>query len=234
MGSRGARGRGKRGGEIVVLPRPGVADPDGLRRWFLRNAGDGQSRRALRRATTDQAEVRGVRAYRPGDPLRDVHWRTTARRGEPMVREYDAAPSPELLLVVEAWLPPQPTAADRARVEAALSLAVTIAVTWRRAFDSPVAVVVPGHAAAATAVSEEALREALTPLADVTGGDTPAPLAASAFGHHLARGARVVVSSRPNTPYAAALARSTGKPFIAVSAADRLPWYQPPLGERPA
>ncbi len=221
---------GGAGGEIVVLPRPGVADADGLRRWVLRSAGgDDRARRVLRRVSTDQAEVRGVRPYRPGDAIRDIHWRTTARRGEPMVREYDTAPSPELVLVVEPWLPVTPTAADRARLEAALSLAVTIAVTWRRAFGSPVTVVVPGRApAVATAASEEDLRAALTPLADVTGGGTPDALPADAFHRHLARGARVVVSSRPNTPYAPALGRSTGKPFVAVCPGDRLPWYQPP------
>jgi uncharacterized protein (DUF58 family) len=218
------------GAEIVVLPRLGYAEPDGLRRWLFRQAGgDGRARRVLRRVTTDQAEVRGVRQYRPGDALREVHGRTTARRGEVMVREYDAAPAPELVLVVEAWLPPNPTRADRERLEAALSLATTVAVTWRRAFDNPVTVAIPGtEPAIATAASEEDLREALAPLADLAGGPQPAPLPAELFRHHLARGARILVSSRPHSPYAAALSRATGKAFYPVSPADRLPWYQPP------
>ena len=215
-------------GEVVVLPRPGYAEPDGLRRWVLRHAGgDGWARRVLRRVTSDQAEVRGVRPYRAGDAIRDIHWRTTARRGEPMVREYDVAPAPELVLVVEPWLPAGATAADSARLEAALSLAVTVALTWRRAFDSSVTVAIPGRGVT-TATSEEDLRDALTPLADVTGSGTPEPLPGDAFHRHLARGARVVVSSRPNTPYAADLARSTGKPFVGISPDDRLPWYLPP------
>lgn len=215
-------------GEIVVLPRPGLADPDGLRRWVARQAGgDGRARKVLRRVTTDRAEVRGVRAYRNGDSIKDIHWRTTARRGEPMVREYDTAPSPELVLVVEPWLPANPADADRERLEAALSLAVTIALTWRRAFDSPVLVAVPGHGVA-SAAAEEDLREALTPLADAAGGPEHEAPAAAVFTGRLARGARVVVSSRPRTPFADALARATGKPFAPVCPADRLPWYQPP------
>jgi uncharacterized protein (DUF58 family) len=218
------------GGEIVVLPRPGVAEPDGLRRWIARQEGnDGKARKVLRRLTSDRAEVRAVRAYRTGDAIRDIHWRSTARRGEPMVREYDSAPSPELLLVVEAWLPEKPQPADYARVEAALSLAVTIAITWRRAIDSPVTIVTTEPTPVlATGYSDEDLREALKPLAEVRGGPMPDAISAAVFAGRLSRSARVVVSSRENTPYASVLSRATGKPFAAVSPGDRLPWYQPP------
>jgi uncharacterized protein (DUF58 family) len=37
------------------------------------------------------ADVRSVRSYVAGDPARLVHWRSTARRGELMVRELEAA-----------------------------------------------------------------------------------------------------------------------------------------------
>jgi len=215
-------------GEIVVLPQLGVADADGLRRWVLRYAGgDGWAKRVQRRASADAAEVRGVREYRTGDALRDIHWRSTARRGEPMVREYDKSPSPELVLVVEPWLPANPTDADRANLEAALSLAATVAVSWRRAFDVPVTVAVAGGAPA-TASSEEDLREALTPLADAQGTPNPEPPSADALGRKLGTSARVLISSRAHTPFAAVLARATGKPFVTASAAERPAWYQPP------
>jgi uncharacterized protein (DUF58 family) len=217
-------------GEIVVLPKLGVADADGLRRWVLRYAGgDGWAKRVQRRASADAAEVRGVREYRTGDALRDIHWRSTARRGEPMVREYDKSPSPELVLVVEPWLPEKPTDADRAHLEAALSLAATIAVRWRQAFDVPVTVAVAGAITApSTATSDEDLREALTPLADAVGAPHPEAPTAEAFRRKLGTSARVLVSSRSRSPFAAELARATGKPFVTVSAADRPAWYQPP------
>ncbi len=221
---------GEPGGDILVLPPAGAAEPDGLRRWARRHAAGGGR---TRRVTADQGEVRGVRPYRPGDTIRDVHWRSTARRGALMVREYDATPAPALVLVIEPWLPAAPTAADRGRLEAALSLAVTVALTWRRTFDSPVTVAVPGGEVV-TAASEDHLRAALAPLADVAGGETAEPVSGGSLERHLAHSARVVVSSRPNTPYAAALARATGTPFLAVSPADPLPWYHPPEAVTPA
>jgi uncharacterized protein (DUF58 family) len=221
---------GDPGNEVVVLPRLGIATGDGLRRWLMRQMGsDDRSRRVQRRVTSDHADVRGLRPYRPGDPMRAVHWRTSARRGELMVREYDSAPSSELVMVVEPWLPDNPTAADRDRLEAALSLAVTVAITWRRLLDSPVTVIVPGAVpAVAHAASEETLRDALASLAEVTCGPMPDQQLVAGLSRHAARGARVVVSSRPNTPYAKVLAHVVGKPFVTISPSDRLPWYQPP------
>ncbi len=45
-------------------------------------------------------EYLGVREYRPGDPLRAVHWRTTARAGKLIVREYQQEISSTVGLVL--------------------------------------------------------------------------------------------------------------------------------------
>jgi uncharacterized protein (DUF58 family) len=45
--------------------------------------------------------VRAVRPYVPGDPARLVHWPTSARRGELVVREFDPPPALGIALVVD-------------------------------------------------------------------------------------------------------------------------------------
>lgn len=219
------------GGETVVLPAVGRADPDGMFRWLSRHAGGGaQARRVVRRATTEPADVRGVRPYRPGDGVRSVHWRSSARRGELMVREYDTAPALDLFLVVEPYLPANPTAADRVRLEAALSLAATVVRCWCRDAGTRLTVLVLGPDAVAVAgpPTEAFARDALVPLAGVVGSATFDPPDPSAFGSALARSARVVVSSRPDGTTATALGRLTGKPFVSLDPAVPLPWYTPP------
>jgi uncharacterized protein (DUF58 family) len=218
-------------GDILVLPAIGTIEPNGLRRWLLRHAGDGdRSRKALRSLTSDQADVRGVRPYRPGDAINTIHWRSTARRGEPMVREYDTARSVDLVLVVEPWLPAVPTPRQRADLEAALSLAATIAANWTEVYGTRLTLAVAGDpdSIRTAAPSDSGVREALAPLARVAGSLSFEPLQAESFNRSLARMARLVVSSRANSPYAGVLAQTTGRPFVAVAPTDRLPWYQAP------
>ena len=47
------------------------------------------------------ADFYGVREYRAGDPLRHVHWRTTARRGELVVREFEREMGAPLVVLVD-------------------------------------------------------------------------------------------------------------------------------------
>lgn len=221
--------------ERVVLPACGTVDPAGLRRWLLQQGdGMGSSRRILRRATSDQADVRGVRPYRPGDSMRWVHWRSTARHGELMVREYDAVPSPNLLLVVEPWLPAEPSADDRLHLEAALSLAVTMVRTWARQGEAWITVVVAAAEPVVCSVPGGAcVRITLGPLAGVEGTSAPAIPAPATFGRFLTRATRVIVSSRRQTPLGEGLSRLTGRSFVTLDPTSRLPWYRPPAAGEP-
>ncbi len=218
--------------EVFVLPALGNADAEGLRAWVLRHAGgDGRARKVLRRISSDSADVRGVRPFRPGDSLRAVHWPSTARRRELVVREYDSAPSPDLVVVVDPWVPVSPTTLQRANLEWALSLAATVMQTWTTAFHTRVTVALCSDSTSkawSASGGEEFVRDSLVPLAEVRG--TPAPRAPepSAFDRSLAGAARVLISSREHSPLADALLRTTGRPFVFIGPAERLHWYQPP------
>jgi uncharacterized protein (DUF58 family) len=43
---------------------------------------------ALASSVGDSEEFLSLRDYRPGDPLRRIHWKSWAKRGEPIVKEY--------------------------------------------------------------------------------------------------------------------------------------------------
>jgi len=59
---------------------------------------------------TPSGDISGVREYRSGDQLRHVHWRSTARRGELVVREFTEEDRGDLTIVVDA--PHDPDTAD--------------------------------------------------------------------------------------------------------------------------
>lgn len=90
----------------IILPMLGRLDQIHFRRWL-------RSSQRLANAVTRErpnrciapADFYGIREYRAGDSPRWIHWRTTARVGEPMVREFEEPPQHHLTIVVDAWLP---------------------------------------------------------------------------------------------------------------------------------
>lgn len=58
----------------------------------------------------ERGEYRGLREYRPGDDPRDVHWRSSARVGRPLIREYDRARTRPVRLRLDTGRPPGTTA----------------------------------------------------------------------------------------------------------------------------
>ncbi len=61
---------------------------------------EGRSRRA-RKAWQAQVNSSGVRTYHPYDPLQRIHWPTTARRDQLMVKEFDQDAAGDIWLVVD-------------------------------------------------------------------------------------------------------------------------------------
>ena len=63
-------------------------------------------------------ELFGIREYRPGDSLRRIHWRSSARQGQLVVREYEP-PGLQTLTIVVDPAPPSDDVADQiARIAA--------------------------------------------------------------------------------------------------------------------
>ena len=58
-------------------------------------------RRARRSLYHDPALFGGVRPFQPGDPLRHVHWRATARLGVPVSRRYEPAHGREVVIALD-------------------------------------------------------------------------------------------------------------------------------------
>ena len=64
-----------------------------------------------------RGEFFGLREYRDGDDRRDIHWRSTARTGRPLVREYEDESQKRALILLDNALPPRPASAREKRRE---------------------------------------------------------------------------------------------------------------------
>lgn len=78
----------------------------------------------LGNASTRQGDPSGVREFREGDSMRDLHHRSWARRGRPVTRERSADRGTGIRLVVSTALAHQ---RDRAQVDDLLALAASVA-----------------------------------------------------------------------------------------------------------
>ncbi len=74
---------------------------------------------ALASASGESRELVGIRPYRPGDPIRDLHAASWARLGEPLVREFRQEYFTRIGIVVDT----DETAVTEQQFEASLSLA---------------------------------------------------------------------------------------------------------------
>ena len=110
--------------DLVVYPAVGRLS----RRWQVRRREASESRRGRRNdRSAQQREYHGLREYRPGDSPRWIHWRTTARLGKPMVKEFEQQQDQDLALLIDPWLPrTKVTAEQREALEAAVSFAATV------------------------------------------------------------------------------------------------------------
>jgi uncharacterized protein (DUF58 family) len=110
--------------QLLVYPTVGQL----TRRWHLverqmseTSRGQRHDRRAL------QQEYHGLREYRSGDSPRWIHWRTSARVGKPMIKEFEQQHQQDLALLIDPWLPRSKMTHDqRECLEQVIRFAATI------------------------------------------------------------------------------------------------------------
>jgi uncharacterized protein (DUF58 family) len=87
---------------VTVYPMVGQLS----RRWQQIHREASETRRGTRHdISTQQQEYHGLRDYRPGDSPRWIHWRTSARLGQPMVKEFEQQHEQDLAVLLDPWLP---------------------------------------------------------------------------------------------------------------------------------
>lgn len=87
---------------VVVYPRLGRLTSGAVR--LLAEMLTAEERGSQRRAAA-QGDFFGVREWQPGDSRRAVHWRTTARRGAVMVRQFEQPGQQDLAVLLDLWSP---------------------------------------------------------------------------------------------------------------------------------
>lgn len=107
--------------ELLVHPRLGRLARD----WQLvRQTVTGTQ--GVQRRGMLEADFYGLRDWRSGDNRRWIHWRTSARRGTLVVRQFDERRSRDLAVLVDLWQPEAPTAEQLECVERAVSFVATL------------------------------------------------------------------------------------------------------------
>lgn len=212
--------------QFVVYPRIGRLKPRWRHAAAKGELATEQTRVGL--GASDDEFLR-LREYRTGDNTRAIHWRTTARRNELMVKEFQHGRSQDLLLAVDLWLPgpnsarlennraPQAPSTDAERVELAVSFAASICVDhMQSATDSTIELVVSGretqHAMAGSGIAS--MGGLLERLALAQAGPADGLAGAIRETVHRARGRlrQVLITTRPRAAVQAALVAALAAP----------------------
>lgn len=108
--------------EIIVCPRPG--------RLLVERSSARQSDEIVFHRESKlgvyEDEFHRIREYRHGDNPRAIHWRSTARHNELMVREFHESRDENLMILLDLWQPAKPDVSQLEAVELAVSFAVTV------------------------------------------------------------------------------------------------------------
>lgn len=185
--------------KVLVYPRLGRMSRDWSRLVFGNRVG---SLRTRGRKGLTEAEFYGLRDWRPGDSPRWVHWRTSARLREPVVRQFEQQQKAEVGLLIDLWLPANPTNRQKIELETAISFAASAIADLGREGNARVTIVLAQEVLACwTGVASASLAdELLTQLALAKGGEHDLTEAVGELTRRVPEAGRlIVVSTRKKT-----------------------------------
>ncbi|MGL4555578.1 MAG: DUF58 domain-containing protein [Gemmataceae bacterium] len=167
-----------------------------------------------------------MRPYRPGDSLRWIHWRTSARRGQLMVKEFEDVPGEDLVLVFD------PVGPDGEAFERAVTLAATIAHEWCQRRGDRLLLAVAGRTPEIVdgVTGPAHARRVLEALALVAAEADRDPQLAERLRAYVPRSASAVVVSAGASPLVAPLEEALGRAVSLLDASDvdGLSFFTPP------
>lgn len=182
--------------DILVLPQLGTLHREKLRQ-FLRQrtpAIDGPTT-ARRPEFRLPAGFHGIRPYAQDDNPRWIHWRSSARHGELMVREFEPPASENLVLVVD------PSSATEAVLEDTISLAATVGWEWSKQKENRLLLIIAGSAPIVVpgGAGLDDRAAVLEPLADLTGQNNDwEKLRSALVGTLIPAGPVLVIGAQPD------------------------------------
>jgi uncharacterized protein (DUF58 family) len=153
------------GGTLLVYPRLGRLTP-AWRRW-QEGLESGAGRTSPRQGLLE-GDFYGLRDWRSGDSRRWLHWRTSARRQSPVVRQFEQQRDRGLAVLLDLWRPAEAGPNESDAVEIAVSLVATMATDLCRAGGRKITVATSGdrpwsiEGPASTALLDEVMRQLAT------------------------------------------------------------------------
>jgi uncharacterized protein (DUF58 family) len=87
---------------LIVQPALGKLSPNWIELFRKRDSGN---RQRQVRALSDEGDFFGLRAYRAGDSKRSIHWRSSARRDELVVKQFQQPENQELVILLDLFEP---------------------------------------------------------------------------------------------------------------------------------
>jgi len=108
---------------LIVYPHIGRISPD----WTIqRHSETDDSTQRKKRHSRISGDFFGVREWGTGDSQRWIHWRSSARHGKIVVRQFEQPQNRDVAVFLDLWLPGKHSRAQRENVELAVSFTATL------------------------------------------------------------------------------------------------------------